>query len=581
MDKKINPWVNKLLGVYQFSKVGNSDNRGLDTEFAQETYIPTKLDTELLPDVVNGLYKAVFLTGNAGDGKTAFLEKVYSNLITSGGEEIEKNAAGWIVKFNNKIYKACYDASESEKEGKISSNERLLKIYDHLKGNDEPKTNIIVLTAINDGKLHAFFNQYKKEFYWLASTIFRIIFDNKSDTSSVCIVNLKERTLIDLEFDGVNENSLFDKNLKIFTDPKNWEICSNCSSNHLCPIYFNVKNLGLEEHSSLVRARLKLLFTISYLRKQRHNTIRNIRSALSFIITSNLDCSDVHRMVEQADHSEIYKHRYFNSIFNSPDESLMELREIDPGLKLLPKLDRKICSFHTAQQFEQLKKILFCGDDLIDFNKIQFNSDEIITIWRRRFYFEGEEEKLREEFNEIEEYHNLLPYKYLKSYLKHLKKQGNIELLRRDISKGIAQLEGIRIPSLAEKRLLIKITHNSKEGLTVCKQFPIEEFEIFTPRYEKKYLETIPHQMFLRHKESKIQTKINLDIFEILRRMADGQLPASEEQKPILDELTEFKSRLHRLKADELLLIESNGLFHFIQKSKGQIERVVESTYEN
>jgi hypothetical protein len=456
-----------------------------------------------------------------------------------------------------------------------------LKIYDHLKGNNEPETNIIVLTAINDGKLHAFFNQYKKEFNWLASTIFRIIFDNKSDTSSVCIVNLKERTLIDLEFGGDSENSLFDKNLKIFTDPKNWEICSTCSSNHLCPVYYNAKTLGVEEYSPIVRARLKLLFTISYLRKQRHNTIRNIRSALSFIITSNLDCSVVHRMVELSDHSEIYKHRYFNSIFNSPDESLMELREIDPGLKLLPKLDRKIYSFHTAQQFEQLKKIIFCENDFIDYTKIQINSDDIINYWRRRFYFEGDEEKLREEFNEIGEYHNLLPYKYLKSYLKHLKKQGNIELLRRDISKGIAQLEGIRIPSLAEKRLLIKITHNSKEGLTVCKQFPIEEFEIFTPRYEKKYLETIPHQMFLRHKESKIQTKINLDIFEILRRMADGQLPASEEQKPILDELTEFKSRLHRLKADELLLIESNGLYHLIRKSKGQIERVVDNTYAN
>lgn len=581
MDKKINPWVNKLLGVYQFSKVGNSDNRGLDTEFSQKTYIPTKLDTELLPDVVNGLYKAVFLTGNAGDGKTAFLEKVYSNLIANGGEEIEKNVAGWMVKFNNRIYKACYDASESEKEGKISSNERLLKIYDHLKGNDEPKTNIIVLTAINDGKLHAFFNQYKKDFNWLATNIFNIIFDKSKNESSVCIINLKERTLIDLEFGGDSENSLFDKNLKIFTDPKNWEICSSCSSNHLCSIYYNVKTLGVEEHSSLVRARLKLLFTISYLRKQRHNTIRNIRSALSFIITSNLDCSDVHRIVEHSDHSEIYKHRFFNSIFISPDETLMELREIDPGLKLLPKLDRKIYSFHTAKQFEHLKKILFSSDDLIDFNKIQFNSDEIITIWRRRFYFEGEVERLTGEFNELENYYDLLPYKYLKSFLKHLKKQGNTELLRRDISKGIAQLEGIRIPSLAEKRLLIKITHNSKEGLTVCKQFPIEEFEIFTPRNEKKYLETIPHQMFIRHKESKIQTKINLDIFEILRRMADGQLPVSEEQKPILDELTEFKSRLHRLKADELLLIESNGLYHFIRKSKGQIERVVEKNYAN
>lgn len=99
MEYKINPWINKLLGVYQYSKSGNSDNRALDTDFARETYIPTKLDTELLPDIINGKFKAVFLTGNAGDGKTAFLEKVYEALKSNGGETIEKISSGWIVKY--------------------------------------------------------------------------------------------------------------------------------------------------------------------------------------------------------------------------------------------------------------------------------------------------------------------------------------------------------------------------------------------------------------------------------------------------------------------------------------------------
>ena len=118
MKNQINPWVNNLLGVYQFSKIGNSDNRGLDTDFAKETYIPTKLDTELLPDIIQSKYKVVFLTGNAGDGKTAFLEKVFIALLENGGEEVEKTSAGWIVKYNNRVFKACYDASESERGGK-------------------------------------------------------------------------------------------------------------------------------------------------------------------------------------------------------------------------------------------------------------------------------------------------------------------------------------------------------------------------------------------------------------------------------------------------------------------------------
>ena len=146
--------------------------------------------------------------------------------------------------------------------------------------------------------------------------------------------------------------------------------------------------------------------------------------------------------------------------------------------------------------------------------------------------------------------------------------------MREDLSRGIAQLEGIRDTELAKNNIMIKITQNSKEGLTACKKFPIEEFEVFTPKNEKLYLETMPNQMFLKHKETGIQTKINLDIYEIIRRMAEGQLPASEEQKPVLDELTDFKSRLHRIQSDDILLIESNGLYHHVTKVEGEIQRL-------
>ena len=452
---------------------------------------------------------------------------------------------------------------------------RLLKIYDHLRGGEEPRTNIIVLTAINDGKLHAFFHEYKTEFWWLSNAIFDHVFGKHNHSNNnICVVNLKERALVDLEFDGENENSLFDQSLKIFTEEKKWEICSNCNSQKTCPIYYNAKTLGFSEFSAKIRSRLKLLFTISHLRKQRHNTMRNIRSALSFIITSNLSCEDVHPMAESSSDTKIYNHLYFNAIYNSPDDSLIELKEIDPGLKLFPKLDRKIFSFHKSKQFELLYRNLFPTDINLDYEKIELTSEEIINSWRRRFYFEGDYDKLLENFDEIEIYYDLLPYSSLKKYLKNLRKEGNTHLLREDLSRGIAQLEGIRDTELAKNNIMIKITQNSKEGLTACKKFPIEEFEIFTAKNEKLYLETMPNQMFLKHKETGIQTKINLDIYEILRRMAEGQLPSSEEQKPVLDELTDFKSRLHRIQSDDILLIESNGLYHHITKAEGEIQRL-------
>ncbi len=64
MTPQQNPWVNNLLSLYQHSRTGNSENRGLTSEFARQTYIETRLDTNLLPEVINGKYQVVFLTGN-------------------------------------------------------------------------------------------------------------------------------------------------------------------------------------------------------------------------------------------------------------------------------------------------------------------------------------------------------------------------------------------------------------------------------------------------------------------------------------------------------------------------------------
>ena len=50
----INPVVDSFRGLYRASCMGNAGNRGLDDAFARETYVPTLLDTELLPAILRG-----------------------------------------------------------------------------------------------------------------------------------------------------------------------------------------------------------------------------------------------------------------------------------------------------------------------------------------------------------------------------------------------------------------------------------------------------------------------------------------------------------------------------------------------
>ena len=62
--------VDQFLKIYSQSLLSTGLTRGLD----ESTYIPTRLDTALKSDVLKGKKKLVVLTGNAGDGKTAFIQ---------------------------------------------------------------------------------------------------------------------------------------------------------------------------------------------------------------------------------------------------------------------------------------------------------------------------------------------------------------------------------------------------------------------------------------------------------------------------------------------------------------------------
>src|SRR4029079_6590496 len=70
-----NPYVTRLLTLYSQAKRTNSGTRGLD-EIARFTYVPTRLDTDLTPAIADGDFRLFVVTGNAGDGKTAFLQRV-------------------------------------------------------------------------------------------------------------------------------------------------------------------------------------------------------------------------------------------------------------------------------------------------------------------------------------------------------------------------------------------------------------------------------------------------------------------------------------------------------------------------
>jgi serine/threonine protein kinase len=82
LSPQIAPRLAELLSAYPGSLHGNAETRGLDSAFAVATYVETRLDEALRHEIESDQVSLVILFGNAGDGKTAFLQHLLHQLDT-------------------------------------------------------------------------------------------------------------------------------------------------------------------------------------------------------------------------------------------------------------------------------------------------------------------------------------------------------------------------------------------------------------------------------------------------------------------------------------------------------------------
>ena len=142
--------VDTFLKIYSQSLLSTGLTRGLD----ENTYIPTRLDTALKDDVLKGKKKLIVLTGNAGDGKTAFIQLIEESAKKAGGNFKAKTDNGCEFSFNGQDFETLYDGSQ-DFEGE--SNDILLKeFFKAFEGDKEPTAKIVKIIAINEGKLRDF-----------------------------------------------------------------------------------------------------------------------------------------------------------------------------------------------------------------------------------------------------------------------------------------------------------------------------------------------------------------------------------------------------------------------------------------
>ena len=527
-EPKINSTVDSIRRLYRASRLGNAGNRGLDDDFAKETYIPTLLDTDLMPRIASGEFDVVLLTGNPGDGKTSFLVSVGDHLKSLGASITHADEAGWIMQLGDREFRSVFDASESH--GERSSDDLLQAALGPAVSQSPGSTTALV--AVNDGRLFQFFNE-NDEFDDLGIEVRNQALTGEVSNPRVALVDLKQRSLA--SFPG--EQSLAARVLASLTDESKWQTCSSCSARSNCPILRN-RNILSEGGES---AFSDLVLT-SHLRRRRRATFRDVRSAAAWVISGDKGCSDIHQGIQDGRNPLLLpSSSAYDLAFSdrSEDYLVREWTDFDPGKTSAPLLD---AARRANREGHQVDPTLISA-----------------SAMARSLFFGtwGSEEAQREQ---------VLAYRYLPEFIEMLRSPDPDQIIDR-ILLGISRSLGA--PGFFGKGLAVNSGSADSEW-TVLHIMPAKEFAIDVSRKRSRFIEQIPDELFLKHKLGPT-LGLTLDTVEIVLRAADGEIVNDGGADSILQEIEGFVGQLRRYPASTAHVVDPSGVVSRMKISDQQI----------
>jgi hypothetical protein len=434
-----------------------------------------------------------------------------------------------------------------------------------------------VLVAINDGRLADYFTRQQEPFAWLAKGIEQARDASEVEQLDVWLIDLKKRAFVDLP--NGEKDSVFRQVLQRLVTADQWEICNACAAQAICPL----RNNAIALRKGRVVQRLEYLFLLSHLRRQRHTTMRDLRSALAYMITGNKSCQQIHEARHGTEAgASLIQVAYWQSAFapvEKSDELLTDLMPFDPARFPQPHLDRFL-HFHQAAKDASVRSMLFV--DKNDLSPQRFQDEmEWIEAFKRRLYFEGLKLSQAIQNDSGTSLPNvswlmLLPYEHSRLFLSLLAGQltdQELKEIREKIALGILRSDDIMEDVPAEK-LSVKVSASVEQQLVILKQLPLEEFEL-TVEYPAgtTMVERLPELVVLKHFSGTPHLEITLDLFELLMKMEEGLQPTAPEFKPLLEDLKLFKDVLLLEETRDLILIENQHHIHLVTQQDGKIVR--------
>ena len=573
-----NPFVSHLLTMYSQSPRSNAGTRGLDA-VGRETYVRTLLDETLRSALLAGEFRLVAVTGNAGDGKTAFIQQIESAIEAESA--LERRPNGSTFSRAGRRFITNHDGSQDEDD--VTNDEVLRAFFAPFEGDDshgwpQDETRII---AINEGRLVDFLTEHGSR-YGRLRTIVLAGLAGAAPEDGVAAVNLNLRSVVASPPGSIGPDSIFDRLLRRFMAEKYWEACTACDLRDRCYVHHNARTLMDPIAGPKVAERLRSLYTITHLRGRLHITMRDLRSALAFTLAGTRDCDQIHVLytTPTADSRQaILNGFYFNAWQGggSTDRLLALLGQIDVGeatnpdldraLDYLPPGDRETARFTFAERGNYDTQLLdrrhqeLPQDALTETTAVRMAEHrDYVAMLRRRQFFERRDEHWKE----------MLPYRKYDQFWRLVSGRRSAELQLDTLLLAINRGEGLTDPRRLGDVLALRVRVVEHGTVRSYRLFPGERFKLDLAAHSgNRFVEHVPSALRLVYTPrggQPAELVIDLDMYEMLMRLNDGYRPSLEEQQGHYLTLAVFKNVLSSAPYQEVLLTRTGHDFYRIDR---------------
>lgn len=584
-----NPYVTRMLTLHSQARKTNSGTRGLD-DFALLTYVRTGLDEKLAPDITTGRHRLVIVTGNAGDGKTAFLQQVEA-LFEQNGASVarlpSKNGSTWT--WEGRSYETNYDGSQDEEN---RSNDDVLDAFLRPFEGEEVggfAGSEVRLIAINEGRLLDFLaHGPRADAYAGLRRFVNDALAGGRQPEGALLVNLNLRAVT-----AGGANSLVERQLLQLLQPALWAPCSQCSLGETCPLLHNAETLSDFNSGPAVRERVRRLFEVVHLRRRAHVTMRDLRSALSWLILRDHGCDDVRGILNAANESgpaplvalnytEAFADPDSGASFpvraNGPertvDRLVRRLRETDVGRVNHPILDRHLDydidgavpwmtfdkrSITAAALMRRFASEVPRPNDDVPFSNVVEARRQLAGVLRRWAYFERRDDGWK----------GMLPYTsvgLLEATINaksEVDRQSACDYLRDRVVEAVSVAEGVRNSKLRRNYLALRVSRIKGAPIRSYRLFPKDDFRIEVSRpVHDEFLEFSPDAVELASVHGPARLRISLDLLEMMELIRHGYRPTATDLQGLFVNLLIFRNELAATTFDRVLLSADDEQFY-------------------